>query len=137
MAKKKKSVASKSKSGAEPSSDSGSGSGSDSPKFEESLSELETIVSKLESGTLSLSDSIRSYEKGVGLLKQCHAALTHVQRKVELLTRVDEHGRQSTAPLDGQGTATDQPGRARKGRPNEQSQASEQEGEVDESGRLF
>lgn len=40
-------------------------------KFEDLLNELNEIVKELESGTLSLEDSIKKYEKGIELSKKC------------------------------------------------------------------
>ena len=44
-------------------------------KFEELLKELETIVKELESGNLSLDDSISKYQKGIELSNQCKKLL--------------------------------------------------------------
>lgn len=40
-------------------------------KFEDLLNELNEVVKVLESGTLSLEDSIKKYEKGIELSKKC------------------------------------------------------------------
>lgn len=44
-------------------------------KFEELLKELETIVKELESGNLSLDESISKYQKGIELSNQCKKLL--------------------------------------------------------------
>ena len=44
-------------------------------KFEELLKELETIVKELESGNLSLDESISKYQKGIELSNQCKKML--------------------------------------------------------------
>lgn len=44
-------------------------------KFEELLKELEIIVKELESGTLSLEESIAKYQKGIELSNQCKKML--------------------------------------------------------------
>jgi exodeoxyribonuclease VII small subunit len=41
-------------------------------KFESALEELESIIEQLESGDLSLDDSLAAFEKGVGLVKYCN-----------------------------------------------------------------
>ncbi len=69
------------------------------PGFESSLARLEKIVTDLESGQLSLTDSIQRYEQGVGILRQCHTALDQVQQKIELLTSVNEQGQARTRPF--------------------------------------
>ncbi len=56
------------------------------PDFETSLQELETIVEQLESGELSLADSLKHFEKGVTLSRHCHEMLDQARQSVELLT---------------------------------------------------
>ncbi len=55
------------------------------PNFEKSLQELETLVEKLESGDLSLEESLATFEKGVKLTRQCQTALKDAEQKVTLL----------------------------------------------------
>lgn len=54
--------------------------------FEKSLSELENLVSALESGDLSLEESLKTFEKGVQLTQACQEALTTAEQKVKILT---------------------------------------------------
>lgn len=54
--------------------------------FEESLKELETIVSKLESGELSLEDSLARFELGTKLYKECKEELNIAEKKIAILT---------------------------------------------------
>ena len=61
-------------------------------QFEVVLEELEGVVDQLESGDLSLEDSLAAFEKGIGLVKYCNQKLNEVERKVELLIR-DKEGR--------------------------------------------
>jgi exodeoxyribonuclease VII small subunit len=60
--------------------------------FESALQELESVVEQLESGDLSLEDSLAAFEKGVGLVKYCNQKLTEVEEKVEVLLK-DNEGR--------------------------------------------
>jgi exodeoxyribonuclease VII small subunit len=60
--------------------------------FESALAELESVVEQLESGDLSLEDSLAVFEKGVGLVKYCNQKLTEVEEKVEFLLK-DNQGR--------------------------------------------
>ena len=53
--------------------------------FEASLDELEQLVLKMEKGDLSLDDSLAAYERGVGLYRQCRAALDQAELRVRLL----------------------------------------------------
>jgi exodeoxyribonuclease VII small subunit len=54
-------------------------------RFSDALDELETIVSKLESGQLELEDSIARYERGVALLRACQAQLAEAEQRVTML----------------------------------------------------
>lgn len=51
--------------------------------FESALAELETIVKDLESGKVSLEDSITAYERGMALKSHCEAKLRDAQMKIE------------------------------------------------------
>lgn len=66
--------------------------------FEECLSRLEQIVGALETGHLSLEESLRVFEEGVTLARQCARYLEEAEQKIELLTR-DETGALTTRPL--------------------------------------
>ncbi len=68
-------------------------------KFEGALEELEKVVEQLESGDLSLEDSLAAFEKGVGLVKYCNEKLTDVEKKIELLVR-DKEGKLQLKALD-------------------------------------
>ncbi len=65
---------------------------SDTPNFENSLSEVEQIVSRLESGSLGLSESLEQYESGIRQLKHCHQILDAAEQKVSLLAGFDADG---------------------------------------------
>jgi exodeoxyribonuclease VII small subunit len=58
--------------------------------FEEALSELETLVERMEQGELSLEESLRTFERGVELTRACQQALDEAQQRVEVLTRKDD-----------------------------------------------
>jgi exodeoxyribonuclease VII small subunit len=61
-------------------------------KFEAAMEDLEQIVEQLESGELSLEDSLAAFEKGVGLVRYCNQKLNEVEKKVELLVK-DKQGK--------------------------------------------
>ena len=63
--------------------------------FEAAISELETIVKKLEEGDLALETSLQLYERGVQLSRFCHAQLEQAERRIEIL---NERGELKTAP---------------------------------------
>ena len=58
-----------------------------SNQFEQSLQKLETLVKNLESGQLTLEDSLSSFQEGVGLVKQCQTLLSQAEQKVEMLIK--------------------------------------------------
>ena len=57
--------------------------------FEKAMERLEQIVSDLESGKLSLDDSIKVFEEGVELSKKCYAKLAEAELKVKQLIKTD------------------------------------------------
>lgn len=55
-------------------------------QFEKSLKELETIVTQLEKGELSLDESLKQFEKGIVLARVCQEKLNNAEQKIELLS---------------------------------------------------
>ena len=53
--------------------------------FEKALEELEGIVEDLESGDLSLENSLKSFEKGIKLARQCQEQLSKAELQVQKL----------------------------------------------------
>jgi len=66
--------------------------------FEAALKRLEEVVGELESGKLSLEDSLQRFEEGMRLSKLCQQKLKGVELKIEKL--VQENGRIVARPLD-------------------------------------
>ena len=56
-----------------------------SPDFEHSLAELQTLIERLETGELSLEDSLSTFEQGIRLSREGQRALTQAEQKVQLL----------------------------------------------------
>lgn len=54
--------------------------------LETNLKELESIVTKMEQGDMTLEDSIKSYEKGILLLQLCQDSLKEIEQKVLMLS---------------------------------------------------
>jgi exodeoxyribonuclease VII small subunit len=79
--------------------------------FETSLSELNDLVNRLESGSLGLSDSIGAYERGVAILRRLHEQLADVEERVRLLVRIDEQGRPILEEIETGATAPEKTGR--------------------------
>ena len=65
--------------------------------FEKALKELESIVEDLESGDLSLENSLKSFEKGIKLAIQCQDKLSQAELQVQKL--IEEDGELKTTPL--------------------------------------
>ena len=55
--------------------------------FEDSLAKLEKITAELESGELSLEDSLKKFDEGVKLAEFCNKKLDEAQKKVNLLLK--------------------------------------------------
>lgn len=69
------------------------------PDFEKALAELESLVDKLESGQLSLDESLARFKRGVELTRQCQAVLDRAQQSVDqLLNPDDESSAEPFAP---------------------------------------
>lgn len=66
--------------------------------FETSFKRLEKIVSELEDGKLSLDESLKKYEEGVRLAKECSGMLEAAQKKVETL--IKKEGKLATESVD-------------------------------------
>src|SRR3982750_1504787 len=62
--------------------------------FESSLGELEKIVRRLEDGDLSLEESLKLFEDGVRLSRECQERLNQAERRIEVLLK-DEDGNPS------------------------------------------
>lgn len=58
--------------------------------FEQALGELETLVERLESGELSLDQSLQQFKRGVELTRHCQSILDEAQQVVEKLTVPDD-----------------------------------------------
>jgi len=54
-------------------------------EFESSLDELEKLVARMEQGEMSLDDSLKSFERGISLYRNCQSALEQAQLRVKLL----------------------------------------------------
>jgi exodeoxyribonuclease VII small subunit len=55
--------------------------------FEQQLASLEGLVESLESGELNLEESLKSFEQGIKVARDCQAALKSAEQKVEVLMR--------------------------------------------------
>lgn len=53
--------------------------------FEQSLAQLEALVTKMEKGELSLEESLKAFEEGISLTRECQARLAAAEQQVNLL----------------------------------------------------
>jgi exodeoxyribonuclease VII small subunit len=67
-------------------------------EFEHSLDELEQLVTRMEGGELSLDESLKSFERGIGLYRHCQAALEQAELRVRLL--LDPEAPDTAEPFD-------------------------------------
>ena len=61
-------------------------------KFEQAMARLEAIVGELENGDLPLDESLKIFEEGIRLSKNCLKVLEEAERKVEVLVQ-DKNGK--------------------------------------------
>jgi exodeoxyribonuclease VII small subunit len=71
----------------------------DELSYEQALAELETLIRKLETGSIDLADSIATYERGVALAARCGKLLEQTERKVERLV-LGPRGELTEKPLE-------------------------------------
>lgn len=64
--------------------------------FEKKLGRLEEIVQKMEAGDIALEDSLKMFEEGIKLSRECNSQLSAAEQKVKLLLGVDENGNPKT-----------------------------------------
>ena len=55
--------------------------------FEKALQELEELIEKMETGNLSLEESLKYFERGVVLTRNCQQALAEAEQKVQILLK--------------------------------------------------
>jgi len=72
----------------------------DGMTFEEALSELEGVVTRLERGDVALDESIALYERGAALRARCQAKLAEAEEKVSRITLGDGGQPTGLAPFD-------------------------------------
>lgn len=64
--------------------------------FEKKLTRLEEIVQKMEKGDLALDESLKLFEEGVKLSRECHTRLNEAEEKVKKLVGFDGDGKAVT-----------------------------------------
>lgn len=69
------------------------------PAFEQSLNDLQVLVERLESGDLSLEESLTTFEQGIALTRECQSALQDAEQRIQLL--LEKNGTLTEQPDDG------------------------------------
>ena len=76
------------------------GSGEAEPSFEAALERLESVVEELESGSLTLEESLARYEEGVRLSRRLTLTLDEAEKRIERLVETDDRTPPRTAPME-------------------------------------
>ncbi|SEG81361.1 exodeoxyribonuclease VII small subunit [Marinobacterium lutimaris] len=67
------------------------------PDFEQSLSQLEAVVERMEQGDLPIEEALKAFEEGVKLTRECQDILQQTEQKVQVL--VEQQGEMKTRPF--------------------------------------
>ena len=66
-----------------------------SPKLEDALNEISTLIEKMEKQELTLEQSLTHFERGINLIKHCQKILEEAEQKVQIL--VQKNGQDTLA----------------------------------------
>jgi exodeoxyribonuclease VII small subunit len=58
--------------------------------FEQAIEDLTGIVNKIETGQVSLAESLEQYEKGMAMIKHCRSILLDAEKRIEQVTENEE-----------------------------------------------
>jgi exodeoxyribonuclease VII small subunit len=64
--------------------------------FNKGLVKLEEIISKMESGDLSLEESLKYFEEGIKIHRECHTALTDAEQRISVLNENDNYNEEKS-----------------------------------------
>jgi len=68
--------------------------------FEKKLTRLEEIVQKMEKGDIPLDQSLKLFEEGIGLTRDCQTQLSEAENKIRLLVDLDTNKQAITKPFN-------------------------------------
>lgn len=68
------------------------------PNLEDSFSEINQLIDKMEHSELSLEQSLQDFERGITLIKHCQKILTDAEQKVQIL--IQQNNQEQLAPYD-------------------------------------
>ena len=69
-------------------------------EFEAKLKRLEEIVKNMESGDVALETSLKLFEEGIKLSRECQTQLTDAEQKIQKLMKVEADGKAVTQNFD-------------------------------------
>ena len=69
--------------------------------FEAMMDRLQEIVGRLETGNLTLEESIQAFEEGMSLVRKCTSVLSQAEQRIQKLTR-DAVGQPVAVPMEGE-----------------------------------
>jgi exodeoxyribonuclease VII small subunit len=69
--------------------------------FEQALKDLEALVARMESGELTLDDSLKAFEEGIRLSRSCQQALASAEQKVQIM--LENNGESVAQPFHADG----------------------------------
>ena len=69
--------------------------------FEKRLEALEALVEQMEEGDLTLEESLKAFEQGIKLTRECQSALMAAEQKVNVL--IEEQGHLQAYPFETEG----------------------------------
>lgn len=72
--------------------------------FEKKLTRLEEIVQKMEKGDIPLDQSLKLFEEGIGLTRDCQTQLSEAENKIRLLVDLDANKQAITKPFNAEDT---------------------------------
>ncbi len=68
--------------------------------FEKKLVRLEEIVQKMEKGDIPLDQSLKLFEEGIGLTRECQTQLSEAENKIRLLVDLDSNKQAVIKPFN-------------------------------------
>ena len=73
-------------------------------KFEQAMARLEQIVASIEQGKIGLEESIKQFEEGMSLIRQCRTVLAEAEMKIQQFQASGTEGVEATdKPLPAEG----------------------------------
>jgi exodeoxyribonuclease VII small subunit len=68
------------------------------PDLENSLNEINSLITNMEQGNLSLEQSLEKFERGITLIKHCQKVLQEAEQKVQIL--IQNEGQDDLQPYE-------------------------------------